>query len=93
MKVIWNDIVVADSDHTIKIEGDHYFPPNSVKKEFLEDSTLHTTNAEIGEASYYHVQVNGQVNVDAAWYYPDPKDKAKEIKNYIAFKKGVTVQE
>lgn len=93
MKAIWNDVVVADSDQTIEIEGNYYFPPNSVRKEFMEDSTLHTTCPWKGEASYYHVQVNGEVNVDAAWYYPDPKEKAKEIKDYVAFWKGVTVKE
>lgn len=92
MKAIWSDIVVAESDQTIEIEGNHYFPPDSLKPEYFYESTLHTTCSWKGEASYYHVQVNGGVNNDAAWYYPDPKSAAKEIKGYVAFWKGVKVQ-
>ncbi|WP_347157984.1 DUF427 domain-containing protein [Pontibacter chitinilyticus] len=93
MKAIWNDIVIADSDQTIEIEGNQYFPPNTVKKEYLEESRTHTTCPWKGEAAYYHVQVNGKVNLDAAWYYPDPKDAASEIRGYVAFWKGVEVKE
>jgi len=93
MKAIWNDIVIANSDQTIEIEGNHYFPPNTVKQEYLEESPTHTTCPWKGEASYYHVQVNGEVNLDAAWYYPDPKEAAGQIRHYIAFWKGVTIKE
>lgn len=93
MKAIWNEVVVADSDRTIEIEGNQYFPSNSVKMEYLEESSAHTTCPWKGEASYYHVQVDGKVNLDAAWYYPDPKDAASEIRDYVAFWKGVTVKD
>ncbi len=93
MKAIWNETVIAESDETIQIEGNHYFPPNALKGAFVERSDTHTTCPWKGEASYYHVKVNGEVNLDAAWYYPDPKDAAKEIKNYVAFWKGIKVKE
>ena len=93
MKAIWNDIVIADSDRTIEIEGNHYFPPNTVDNQYLEESRTHTTCPWKGEASYYHVKVNGKVNLDAAWYYPDPKDAASEIRGYVAFWKGVDIKE
>ncbi|MCC9135637.1 DUF427 domain-containing protein [Pontibacter silvestris] len=93
MKAIWNNIVIADSDKTIEVEGNQYFPANTVKKEFLENSRTHTNCPWKGEAAYYHVKVNGDVNPDAAWYYPNPKDAAKGIKDHVAFWKGVTVKE
>lgn len=93
MKAIWNEIVIADSDRTIEIEGNQYFPSNAVKQEYLQESRTHTMCPWKGEASYYHVQVNGKVNLDAAWYYPDPKDAASEIRNYVAFWKGVEIKE
>ena len=93
MKAIWNDIVIADSDRTIEIEGNHYFPPNTVDNQYLEESRTHSTCPWKGEASYYHVQVNGKVNLDAAWYYPDPKEAASEIRGYVAFWKGVEIKE
>ena len=92
MKAIWNDVVIADSTETIEIEGNQYFPPNSVMQAYFEESRTHTNCPWKGEASYYHVKVNGKVNPDAAWYYPDPKDAAREIKDYVAFWKGVKVQ-
>ncbi len=92
MKAIWNDKIIADSNKTIVIEGNHYFPLESVKKEFLLDSTTHSTCPWKGKASYYSLKVEGKDNKDAAWYYPEPKDAAKEIKNYIAFWKGVEVK-
>lgn len=92
MKAIWNGAVLAESDKTIVIENNHYFPSDSVKKEFIRESATHTVCSWKGTASYFDVAVGGEVNKDAAWYYPDVKDAAKEIKNYVAFWKGVKVQ-
>lgn len=91
MKAIWNNKVVAESNDTIVIEGNHYFPEESVKKEYFAPSGTHTVCPWKGTASYYTLEVNGEENKDAAWYYPDPSEKAKEIKNYIAFWKGVEI--
>ena len=91
MKAVWNDQIIAESDDTIVIEGNHYFPPDSLKKEFLKESS-HTTGCPWkGIASYYHIEVNGDTNENAAWHYPEPKEAAKEIKDHVAFWKGVTV--
>jgi len=92
MKALWNNSVLADSDQTIVIEGNHYFPPDSVNQEYFEHSDTQTFCPWKGEASYYDVKVNGEVNKDAAWYYPDPKPAAHEIKNYVAFWHGVKVE-
>ena len=91
MKATWNGSVIAESDETIIIENNHYFPPGAVKQEFFTTSGTHTICPWKGEASYFNVHVDGKTNDDAAWYYPAPKDAAKEIKNYIAFWKGVKV--
>ena len=91
MKAIWNGQVVAESNATIVVEGNHYFPPASVKREFLEPSVTHTTCGWKGEASYYTLNVSGKKNVDAAWFYPEPKEAAQNIAGYIAFWKGVEV--
>ncbi|MFN3394561.1 MAG: DUF427 domain-containing protein [Candidatus Thermochlorobacter sp.] len=91
MKAIWKDTVLAESERTIVVEGNHYFPPESLKMEFFQPSTTHTTCSWKGVASYYDVKVNGEVNKDAAWYYPEPKDAAKQIKGYVAFWRGVKV--
>ena len=91
MKAIYNDQVIAESDNTVNIEGNHYFPPDSVKKEFLTTSNTHTTCPWKGVASYYNVVVNGKKAADAAWYYPNPKTLAEGIKGYIAFWHGVEV--
>lgn len=91
MKAIWKDKILAESDETIIIEGNHYFPPGSIKRESFKDSDTHTTCPWKGEASYYHINVNGEINNDAAWFYPEPKEAAKEIRNYVAFWKGVDV--
>jgi uncharacterized protein (DUF427 family) len=93
MKAIWNNEIIAESDETIVIERNHYFPPGSVKKDLLINSQTHTTCAWKGVASYYHIAVNGQTNPDAAWYYPDPKSAAENIKDYIAFWKGVKIED
>jgi len=91
MKAIWNGRVIAESDQTIVIEGNHYFPPQSVRQEFLQDSPTHTVCPWKGTASYYNLVVDGQTNKDAAWYYPTPKDAAQQIKGYVAFWRGVKV--
>jgi uncharacterized protein (DUF427 family) len=91
MKAIWNDEVIAESDDTIVVERNHYFPADSVNKQFFQPSATHSICPWKGEASYYSLDVNGQQNTDAAWYYPEPKDAAANIKNYIAFWKGVKV--
>lgn len=93
MKAIWNNMVIAESNDTHVIENNHYFPPGSVHKDYLKSSDKHTSCPWKGEASYYNVVVDGKTNQNAAWYYPDPKDAAKEIKNYVAFWKGVEVTE
>ncbi|MBO0861446.1 MAG: DUF427 domain-containing protein [Chloracidobacterium sp.] len=92
MKAVWNGAVIAESDKTIVVEGNHYFPPDSVNKEYLQHSDTHTVCGWKGTASYYNVVVNGEVNKDAAWYYPDSKEAAKNIENYFAFWKGVKVE-
>lgn len=91
MKATWNNQVLAESNQTIVIEGNHYFPPDSIKSDFFKKSDTHTTCPWKGQASYYTIQVDGKVNPDAAWYYSDPKPAAAEIKNYVAFWKGVSV--
>lgn len=98
MKAIWNGQVIAESDETIVIEGNHYFPASRVNKEFLRDSDMHTTCPWKGEASYYSLEVDGQQNQDAVWYYPTPKPTAIEVvgqdfSGYIAFWRGVEVKE
>ncbi len=92
MKATWNGAVLAESDKTIVIEGNHYFPPDSINRQYFQDSSTHTTCPWKGEASYYDVLVDGQVNKDAAWYYPEPKPAADEIKGRVAFWRGVKVE-
>jgi uncharacterized protein (DUF427 family) len=91
MKATWNDALLAESDDTVVVEGNHYFPEAAVNKAHLRPSGTHTTCPWKGQASYYDVVVGREVNKDAAWYYPQPKDAAKEIKDRIAFWKGVQV--
>ncbi len=91
MKAVWNGVTLAESDETIVIEGNHYFPSESVHTEYFADSATHTTCSWKGEASYYHVVVEGKENPDAAWFYPNPKDAASQIKDHVAFWKGVEV--
>lgn len=91
MKAIWNNQVIAESDETIIIENNHYFPQDAIKKEFYTPSNTHTICPWKGEASYYTLEVAGKRNPDAAWYYPSPKPAAQQIKNYVAFWKGVQV--
>jgi len=92
MKATWNGAVLAESDKTIVIEGNHYFPPDTINREYFQDSSMHTTCPWKGEASYYDVLVDGRVNKDAAWYYPEPKPAANEIKDRVAFWRGVKVE-
>jgi uncharacterized protein (DUF427 family) len=91
MKAIWNDTVLAESDNTKVVEGNHYFPADSIKSEYFTPSETHTVCGWKGTASYYDIVVNGEINGDAAWYYPEAKEEAKEIEGYVAFWKGVTV--
>lgn len=88
---IWHDTVLASSDDTVVVEGNHYFPPDTVAREHLEPSETHTICSWKGEASYYSVDVDGEVNHDAAWYYAEPKDAAAEIRDHVAFWHGVQV--
>lgn len=92
MKAIWNDQLIAESEETIVIEGNHYFPPEHVDKQFLVASETHTVCPWKGTASYYHLEVKGVRNTDAAWYYPECRPLAKKIEGYIAFWKGVEVK-
>lgn len=91
MKATWNGAVLAESDRTEVVEGNHYFPPDAVKREFFSDSATHSVCPWKGTASYYTVEVSGKQNPDAAWYYPAPKNAAKNIADYVAFWKGVEV--
>lgn len=93
MRAKWNNETIAESTDTIVIEGNHYFPPEAVKKEFLKPSEKKSVCPWKGNASYYSLEVNGKTNTDAAWYYPEPKEAAKEIKGHVAFWKGVTVEQ
>lgn len=91
-KAIWNGTVLAESDRTEVVEGNHYFPPEAIDKQYFKESSTHTTCPWKGVASYYNVEVDGQINKDAAWYYPTAKDKAKNIEGYVAFWRGVKVE-
>lgn len=91
MKAIWHDTVIAESDDTVVVEGNHYFPTDSIKKEYFKESDTHTTCSWKGVASYYDVVVDGEVNKDAAWYYPTPKDAASQVKDRVAFWRGVKI--
>lgn len=93
MKAIWNGQTIAESNATVVVENNHYFPKESVNAGYLTDSQTHTTCPWKGLASYYSLTVDGQTNPDAAWYYPEPKPAANQIKGYLAFWKGVKVTE
>ena len=93
IRATWNGTVIAESDRTTVVEGNHYFPRDDVDPAFLADSDTHTVCPWKGTASYYSVVVDGEVNTDAAWTYPTPKDAAKEIQDHIAFWRGVEVRE
>lgn len=91
MKAIWKDTVIAESDDTVLVEGNHYFPESALKREFIIFSNHKTSCPWKGQASYYSLKVNGDVNPDAVWYYADPKPEAAHIKGRVAFWKGVKV--
>jgi uncharacterized protein (DUF427 family) len=91
MKATWHGKTIAESDKTVVVEGNHYFPPDSVDRSVLESSETHSVCPWKGTASYYSLAVDGQKNPDAAWYYPQPKDAAAEIKDHVAFWRGVEV--
>ena len=93
MKAIWNGAVLAESNDTVVVEGNHYFPPGALARDHFSDSATHSICSWKGTASYFDVNVNGQTNSDAAWFYPDPKAAAAEIRGYVAFWKGVEVVE
>ena len=92
MKAVWNGQVVAESDDIVTVEGNAYFPADSVRREYLQPSETHTHCPWKGEASYYTLQVEGKSNPDSVWYYPEPKQAAAEIKGRVAFWKGVKVE-
>ncbi len=92
MKAIWNGAVLAESDDTVVVEGNHYFPRDAVNKGYLRPSETRTICPWKGTASYYTLEVDGQTNPDAVWYYPDPKEAAHQIRDRVAFWKGVTIQ-
>lgn len=93
MKATWNGAVIAQSDDTVVVEGNHYFPEGSVKAEYLRPSDTHSVCPWKGTASYHTLEVDGQRNPDAAWYYPQPRDAARQIEGRVAFWKGVEVTE
>lgn len=93
MRAIWNGKLIAESNDTKVVEGNHYFPPESINREFIQESGKNTTCPWKGAASYYSLVVNDNINKDAAWYYPAPKEAASEIKDHVAFWKGVEVVE
>ncbi len=92
MRAKWRGKVIAESNKTVSVEGNHYFPLESVRQEYLRASETHTTCPWKGEASYYDVLVGDEVNKDAAWYYPQPKEAAQQITGHIAFWKGVSIE-
>lgn len=91
-KAIWNDTVIAESEHTEVVEGNHYFPPSAIHQQYFKTSSHTTVCGWKGTASYYDLHVDGKVNPQAAWYYPTPKEAASNITGYIAFWKGVQVE-
>ena len=92
MRAVWNGITIAESDDTIVVEGNHYFPSGSVDPNMLKRSWMKSLCPWKGLASYYHIEVNGKQNANAAWFYPEPKSAAQQIKDHVAFWKGVKVQ-
>jgi len=90
VKAVWKGVVIAESDDTVVAEGNHYFPEASLKREYVSFSN-HRTSSANGQAHYYSLFVNGEMNPDAVWYYPEPSDAAAQLKGRVAFWKGVTV--
>jgi len=93
VKAVWNGVVIAESDKTVMVEGNHYFPPESVKTEYFTDSSHQTSCPWKGTASYYNIEVNGETYKNGAWTYPAPKSAASEIKDHVAFYGKVSVEE
>jgi len=93
MKAIWNGKIIAQSEETVVVENNHYFPPESVNKDYLKSSKTETTCPWKGQAAYYDIVVDGKINKDAAWYYPHPRPLVEKLANYIAFWKGVQIIE
>ncbi len=92
MRAVWNGVVLAKSDETVVVEGNHYFPPDSLNREYFSDSDTHTVCPWKGTASYLSITVDGRTNEDAAWVYPEPKEAASQIADHVAFWRGVTVE-
>lgn len=92
MKAIWNGVVIAESDDTVVVEGNHYFPVGSIRREYYRPSDTHTVCGWKGTASYWSLEVDGKSNKDAAWFYPEPKPEAEMVRDRVAFWRGVTVQ-
>ena len=92
MRATWNGVILAESDRTVVVEGNHYFPAESIRREYFQPNDTHTTCPWKGVASYYDIVVAGQTNAGAAWYYPQPKDAAQQIKDHVAFWRGVKVE-
>jgi uncharacterized protein (DUF427 family) len=92
MKATWHGATLAESNDTVVVEGNHYFPASAINRSFFRDSATHTICPWKGEASYYDISINGAVNKDAAWYYPEPKEAAANIKGRVAFWKGVVIE-
>jgi uncharacterized protein (DUF427 family) len=92
-RAMWNGQVIAESDQTVVVDGNHYFPADAIKREFFEESGTRTNCPWKGDASYYTLTVNGERNIDAAWFYPAPKEAAANIRDHVAFWKGVEVED
>ncbi|HAK59244.1 MAG TPA: hypothetical protein DCO77_02525 [Nitrospiraceae bacterium] len=93
MKARWHEVILAESEGTVVVEGNHYFPPQSVVREYIRESATRSLCPWKGQAHYYDIVVDGDVNKDAAWSYPDPKEAARNIKDHVAFWKGVAIEE
>lgn len=93
MRAVWNGAVLAESEHTVRVEGNHYFPPETLNRQYFRDSSRTSRCAWKGTARYYTIVVDGAVNHDAAWYYPDPTESARQIKDRVAFWAGVRIEE
>ncbi len=91
-RATWNGVLLAESEHCEVVEGNQYFPPEALARQYFRDSATHTTCPWKGTASYFDVVVNGETNTDAAWYYPAPKEAARQITGYVAFWRGVRVE-
>lgn len=93
MKARWHEVILAESEGTVVVEGNHYFPPQSVVREYFRESATRSLCPWKGKAHYYDIIADGDVNKDAAWSYPDPKEAARNIKDHVAFWKGVAIEE